>query len=148
MIDLAMKETANVKDYIRVTDEAGDLYSYPVYDITTLVSFIKTLEVSVLPKLNGILPVRKNEALTGAQALFALNFLQALREILGLKEVLPGARLSDSSIKLLSNYFTFTEHVDSEATRAMLDFPSLPPPPSEEGVESSKIGRDRDDGNA
>lgn len=101
----AMAQSIGFIDYITPD---GNLSSHPKYPTPILIDSIKDLEVTVIPKMNGILPIRKAQAITGAQALFAILYTRSVFEHLGFKDYGgPNPRFED--VVKLRNYFDVEE---------------------------------------
>jgi hypothetical protein len=96
------------------------MYSYPKYPVTTLIDLIKDLEVSVIPKMHGILPIRKAQAITGAQAMFAILYARSLFECLGLRDY-GGPNPTIEDVVKLRSYFEIQEQIDKKASAEVLD---------------------------
>jgi hypothetical protein len=119
-INIAIAETMHQTGYVRFTVANGDMYSYPKYPTEVLIEQIKTLEVCVIPKMHGILPIRKAQAITGAQALFAILYARSLFECLGLKDY-GGPNPTIEDVVKLRSYFEIVEKISKEASAQELD---------------------------
>jgi len=136
-MNIAIAETTHQTGYVRFTVANGDTYSYPKYPYETLIELIKDLEVSVIPKMHGILPIRKAQAMTGAQALFAILYTRSLFECLGLRDY-GGPNPSIEDVVKLRSYFEIVEQVDKKAEAEELDLAVLAEKAEEDAERASE----------
>lgn len=99
--------------------DSGDRMSFPIYPLEKLTELIKELEVAVIPKMNGVLPVRRSEAITGAQAMFAIQYFRVLTELLGLKDFNLG-KPTAYDIDKVRSYFEIQQAIDKKVSQDMV----------------------------
>jgi hypothetical protein len=123
-MNIAIAETTHQTGYVRFTVANGDMYSYPKYPCEVLIELIKDLEVCVIPKMHGILPIRKAQAITGAQALFAILYTRSLFECLGIRDY-GGPNPTIEDVVKLRSYFEIIEQIDKKASAEELNLDKL-----------------------
>jgi hypothetical protein len=123
--------------YFRYVESNGDTMSFPIYPLEKLMELIKELEVAVIPKMNGILPIRRSEAITGAQAMFALAYFRVLTDMLDIPNLALGSMPTESRNKVRT-YFDIQRAIEDKVATDLVINLSNDDPGSEDTVGETK----------
>jgi hypothetical protein len=82
MMVMKLSEDAS---YEIIETPSGYKHSNMYFPLQKVWDLVESLEITIIPKLHGVLPMRRSQTITGAKALYALNFVKSIKEMTGMK---------------------------------------------------------------